>query len=60
MIWIPAGFRANCYSYRKGHERLCFLDPVVCMVVESRRHYAEETAFPFAVLRCSFSPLKGV
>ncbi len=60
MIWIPTGFRANCYDYRKGHERRSFLDPVACMVVESRRHYREETAFPFAMLRCSLCPLKGV
>lgn len=47
VLWIPAGFRATCYYYRKAYYRSYFLDPVACMVPESRRHYAGETAFPF-------------
>ncbi len=47
VLWIPAGFRATCYYYRKAYYRSYFLDPVACMMAESRRHYAGETAFPF-------------
>jgi len=47
VLWVPAGFRATCYYYRKAYYRSYFLDPVSCAVGESRRRYAGETAFPF-------------
>jgi len=49
VLWIPAGFRATCYYYRKAYYRSYFRDPVACMVPETRRRYAGETAFPFIV-----------
>jgi len=49
VVWVPAGFRATCYYYRKAYYRSYFLDPVACMVPESRHRYAGETAFPFIV-----------
>ena len=46
-MWVPAGFRATCYYYRKAYFRSFFRDPVSCMIPESRAQYAGETAFPF-------------
>jgi len=47
VLWVPAGFRATCYYYRKAYYRSYFLDPVACAIPESRRRYEGETAFPF-------------
>jgi hypothetical protein len=49
VLWAPAGFRATCYYYRKAYYRSYFLDPVSCMIPETRRGYAGETAFPFII-----------
>jgi hypothetical protein len=49
VLWAPAGFRATCYYYRKAYYRSYFADPISCMVPESRRGYAGETAFPFVL-----------
>jgi hypothetical protein len=49
VVWVPAGFRATCYYYRKAYYRSYFQDPVSCTFAESRRRYAGETAFPFIV-----------
>jgi len=47
VLWVPAGFRATCYYYRKAYYRSYFLDPVACMIPETRRRYGGETAFQF-------------
>jgi len=47
VLWIPAGFRATCYYYRKAYYRSYFLDPVACNIPESRGRYTGETGFPF-------------
>ena len=48
ILWIPLGFRATCYYYRKSYYRAFFLDPVACAVGEPKgRTYRGETAFPF-------------
>ena len=47
VLWAPAGFRATCYYYRKAYYRSYFADPISCMIPESRRRYAGETAVPF-------------
>jgi hypothetical protein len=48
ILWIPLGFRATCYYYRKAYYRSYFLDPPACAVGEARGHgYKGETAFPF-------------
>ena len=48
ILWVPAGFRATCYYYRKAYYRAFFLDPPACAVSESSsRKYRGETAFPF-------------
>ena len=49
ILWIPLGFRATCYYYRKAYYRFYFADPPGCAVGEPVAHhsYAMETAFPF-------------
>jgi hypothetical protein len=57
ILWIPAGFRATCYYYRKAYYRAYFLDPPGCSVGHSGvfarlmgacgSRYVGETNFPF-------------
>jgi len=49
ILWIPLGFRATCYYYRKAYYRFYFADPPGCAVGEPviHRGYRMETAFPF-------------
>jgi hypothetical protein len=49
ILWVPLGFRATCYYYRKAYYRFYFADPPGCAVGEPTMHrgYAMETAFPF-------------
>ena len=32
ILWIPLGFRATCYYYRKAYYRFYFADPPGCAV----------------------------
>ena len=49
ILWIPLGFRATCYYYRKAYYRFYFADPPGCAVGEPKIHrgYAMETVLPF-------------
>jgi hypothetical protein len=49
ILWIPIGFRATCYYYRKAYYRFYFADPPGCAVGEPAIHrkFKLETAFPF-------------
>ena len=49
ILWVPLGFRATCYYYRKAYYRFYFADPPGCAVGEPSIHrgYKLETAFPF-------------
>lgn len=49
ILWVPLGFRATCYYYRKAYYRFYFADPPGCAVGEPtvHRRYSMETAFPF-------------
>ena len=49
ILWIPIGFRATCYYYRKASYRFYFADPPGCAVGEPTAHrgFKLETAFPF-------------
>jgi hypothetical protein len=49
ILWIPIGFRATCYYYRKAYYRFYFADPPGCAVGEPtvHRRYSLEAAFPF-------------
>jgi hypothetical protein len=49
ILWIPIGFRATCYYYRKAYYRFYFADPPGCAVGEPtiHRRFRLENAFPF-------------
>ena len=47
ILWIPLGFRATCYYYRKAYYRSFFWSPPACAVPDAARSYAGETRFPF-------------
>lgn len=49
ILWIPLGFRATCYYYRKAYYRFYFADPPGCAVGEPtiHRRYAMENRLPF-------------
>jgi hypothetical protein len=48
VLWVPLGFRATCYYYRKAYYRSFFWDPPACARPELRgERYAGETKFPF-------------
>lgn len=47
ILWVPIGFRATCYYYRKMYYRSFFMHPPACSVQEPHSSYKGETAFPF-------------
>ncbi|MBI4458881.1 MAG: succinate dehydrogenase [Acidobacteria bacterium] len=50
ILWMPLGFRATCYYYRKAYYRAYFLDPPACSVGEPGEHrYCGENKFPLIV-----------
>jgi hypothetical protein len=51
ILWIPIGFRATCYYYRKAYYRFYFADPAGCAVGEPTVHrkFALENALPFVL-----------
>ncbi|HEY9684661.1 MAG TPA: hypothetical protein V6C86_23975 [Oculatellaceae cyanobacterium] len=47
ILWIPGGFRATCYYYRKAYYRAFFWDPPACSVGHmGGESYGGETSFP--------------
>src|SRR5947209_5403395 len=34
VVWVPLGFRATCYYYRKAYYRSFFWDPPACAIRE--------------------------
>jgi len=49
ILWIPGGFRATCYYYRKAYYRSFFGWPPGCAVRDLTRTYTGETRFPFVL-----------
>ncbi len=49
ILWIPGGFRATCYYYRKAYYRSFFGSPPGCAVNDWSRSYTGETRFPFVL-----------
>src|SRR5258705_2156943 len=47
ILWIPGGFRATCYYYRKAYYRSFFQSPPACPVRDASKSYSGETRFPF-------------
>ena len=48
-LWIPIGFRASCYYFRRAYYRAYLADPPSCAVGEPtiHRRYRLENALPF-------------
>ncbi len=49
ILWLPIGFRATCYYYRRAYYRSYFLSPPACAVGDASLppgKYAGETNFP--------------
>lgn len=46
ILWVPIGFRATCYYYRRAYYRSYFLSPPACAVGAFQRRYKGETFFP--------------
>jgi hypothetical protein len=49
VLWVPAGLRATCYSYRKSYYRSYFLSPPGCSVPDAASGYSGETRFPLVL-----------
>ena len=47
ILWVPGGFRATCYYYRKAYYRSFFGSPPGCAVRDLSKSYSGETRFPF-------------
>lgn len=47
ILWVPGGFRATCYYYRKAYYRSFFGSPPGCAVRDWSKTYTGETRFPF-------------
>ncbi|HVL47028.1 MAG TPA: succinate dehydrogenase [Candidatus Thermoplasmatota archaeon] len=54
ILWIPLGFRASCYYYRKAYYRSFFWDPPGCSIkdlslnsIPHKGVYHGETSFPW-------------
>ncbi len=49
ILWVPGGFRATCYYYRRSYYRAFFGSPPGCAVKDRSKSYSGETAFPFVI-----------
>jgi hypothetical protein len=47
ILWIPVGFRATCYYYRRAYYRSYLLSPPACGVGDIGRKYDGEARLPF-------------
>ena len=47
VLWVPLGFRATCYYYRKAYFRSFFRQPPACAVPDRPGKYNGESRFPF-------------
>jgi hypothetical protein len=46
ILWIPGGFRATCYYYRKSYYRSFWGAPPACAARDMHKRYTGETRFP--------------
>ena len=46
ILWVPVGFRATCYYYRRAYYRSYLLQPPGCAVGDFQRKYSGEARFP--------------
>lgn len=47
ILWIPLGFRATCYYYRRSYYRAFFWSPPACAIPDAAKSYTGETRWPF-------------
>ena len=47
VLWIPGGFRATCYYYRKAYYRSLFRSPAACAVPDEAQNYNGEMRLPY-------------
>ncbi|MEE8370425.1 MAG: succinate dehydrogenase [Dehalococcoidia bacterium] len=50
VVWVPVGFRATCYYYRRAYYRSYFLSPPGCAVGDIGRSYKGESRFPLIMM----------
>ncbi|MCL5064936.1 MAG: hypothetical protein M1600_07680 [Firmicutes bacterium] len=48
VAWIPLGFRASCYYYRREYYRGFFRDPAACGIHDRSKRYQGETRAPLS------------
>ncbi len=48
VAWIPLGFRASCYYYRREYYRGFFRNPAACGIPDRSRQYRGETRPPMS------------
>ena len=49
VLWVPGGFRATCYYYRKAYYRSLLRSPAACAVPDAAQDYSGETRFPLVL-----------
>lgn len=49
VLWVPVGFRATCYYYRRAYYRSFFLSPPACAVRDASPGYSGESRFPLVL-----------
>lgn len=49
ILWIPVGFRATCYYYRRAYYRSYLFSPPACAVGDAMPKYGGESNFPFVL-----------
>ncbi|MCH7617243.1 MAG: succinate dehydrogenase [Chloroflexi bacterium] len=49
ILWVPVGFRATCYYYRRAYYRSYLLSPPGCAVGDAGKKYSGESTFPLVM-----------
>ena len=49
ILWVPVGFRATCYYYRRAYYRSYLLSPPACAVGGAAPKYGGESTFPLVM-----------
>ena len=57
ILWVPLGFRATCYYYRKAYYRSFVWAPPACAVPDARTKYFGESSDVSGTLTKSESPM---
>ena len=49
ILWVPVGFRATCYYYRRAYYRSYLMSPPACAVGDAAPKYGGESGFPLVM-----------